>query len=691
MPVTEYRGTCPLDCPSACALLVRVDAKERLESIRGNPDHPFTRGVICGKVNRYREIQEGPRIEHPLVRTGSKGQGQFRKASWDEALDIVAQNLRQAMEQHGPESILPYYYGGTMGIVQRPAWDRLTHRLGWSRLEKNICSGIGQAGWQAGVGKGIGPDPKEMLESDLIILWGINAVSTNINLMTFVKEARRRGATLLVVDPYRNRTARLADHHVAPRPGTDAALAVAMMHVLLEEGFEDKSYLAAFTDFDAELRAHLGERTPEWAAAITGLTAAEIRAFARRYGQARAPFIRIGYGMTRHNNGAVNVHAVSCLPAITGAWARPGGGILFSTGDALRINDEPVRQTAWMDPSAVTRLLDMSRLGAILTDTSLAPPVSALIVANANPAASCPDLRRVHAGLAREELFTVVHEQVMSDTALWADVVLPATTFLEHADLYKSYGQNTLQYARPVLPPRAQARCNHDLVNAIAKRLGCDDEPFTWSVSETIERTLAASGVPATDAWNGKSWLDFTPDPDAAHFRKGFAQPDGRFHFRPGWQNTRMPPLPDHWPVNQRDQLHHAERYPLDFMTPPAHDVLNSTFTAAEEARRRRGPPRLWIHPDDAQARGIEDGAPVSVFNDLGGLTMTAKITSDVRPGLCLCESNYHGAEFPEGVSLNALTHGDRVAPAGGAAFHDNRVEVKALDRRGRERTFPVL
>ncbi|MBF0175722.1 MAG: molybdopterin-dependent oxidoreductase [Magnetococcales bacterium] len=687
MPSTKHSSTCPLDCPGACALRVQIDAKGRLLSIRGNPDHPFTRGVICGKVSRYREIQEGPRIGHPMIRTGVKGAGQFRKATWDEALDLVVQKLRQATTQYGPESVFPYYYGGTMGLVQRPAWDRLTHRAGWSRLEKNICSSIGQAGWMAGIGKSIGPDPHEMAASDLIILWGINAVSTHINLMPFIKEARQKGATLAVVDPYRNRTARLADLHIAPRPGTDAALALAMIHVLLNEGYGNPDYLATFTDFDDELRAHFLSRTPKWAAPITGLSPEEIRSFARRFGRAKAPFIRLGYGMTRHNNGAVNVHAITCLPAITGAWAHPGGGILLSTGESLRIHDEPVRQTAWMGDTPA-RLLDMSRLGAVLTDATLAPPVAVLIVANANPASSCPDLRRVRAGLARENLFTVVHEQVMSDTALWADVVLPATTFLEHADLYKSYGQCTLQHAKPILPPFKEAWCNHDLVNALAIRLGYQEQPFTQSVAETVDTLLKESKLPPVATWGVKTWLDFTPDPDAAHFRNGFAQPDQRFHFRPGWRDPAMPLFPDHWPVNSRDRTHQAERYPLDFMTPPAHDVLNTTFTVAEGARRRRGHPLLWIHPDDATPRSIKDGAPISVFNDLGGLTMTAKVTTDVRPGLCLCESNYHGTEFPEGISLNVLTHGDRVAPDGGAAFHDNRVEVRALDRGGKKHSL---
>ncbi|MBF0369858.1 MAG: molybdopterin-dependent oxidoreductase [Magnetococcales bacterium] len=675
----QHTTTCPLDCPGACALLVRVE-EGRLLEVKGNPDHPFTQGAICGKVTRFREIQEGPRIATPLIRTGAKGSGQFRQAGWEEALDLVVKRLRVIIDQHGSEAIFPYHYGGTMGLVQGRAMERLTHAACFSRMNRNICYAIGWAGWRRGVGLAVGPAPQEMAESDLIILWGINATATHITLMHWVKKARKRGAKLVVVDPYRNRTAHLADLHIAPKPGSDGALAAAMMNVLLAEGLADLDYLQRKTDFNEELKAHLATRTPEWAAPLTGLSEKSIRAFAKLYGQARAPFIRLGLGMSRQKNGAVNTHAVSCLPAITGAWQRKGGGALFATGDAFSIKSEAVNQQSLMEKP--TRVLDMSRLGQYLTDPTTA--IKSLLVFNANPAGSCPDLTRVHKGLLREDLFTVVHELVMSDTARLADVVLPATSFLEHADLYKSYGQYTLQYAEPVLPPFEQARCNHDVVNALAKGLGLSERSPSFSLTdeETVGQVLADSQLPPADNWHGLSWLDCAPSWEERHFLNGFPQPDRRFHFFPGWPDQSMPPMPDHWPVNRRD-LPEAKRYPLDFMTPPALDVLNTTFTSAPEATRRRGPPTLWIHPEDAASRGIGEGDPVAVFNDLARLSLTAHVTTDVSPGLCLAETNFKAEEFPEGISLNALSHSDPVAPDTGPAFHDNRVEVIKIEKAG--------
>ncbi|MBF0294390.1 MAG: molybdopterin-dependent oxidoreductase [Magnetococcales bacterium] len=667
-------SVCPLDCPGACALRITLDG-ERLVAIEGDPDHPCTRGVICGKVSRYREIQHGPRVTRPMVRAGPKGLGQFRAVTWDEALERITSRLREIMDRHGAEAVLPFSYGGTMGVTQRRAYARLTVRAGFSRLETNICYAIGWAGWRAGVGLAVGPDPAELGESDLPILWGINAAATHITLMNFVKQARRQGAPLVVVDPYRNHTARLADLHIAPRPGTDGALATAIMHVLLQQGWADRAYLSRHTDFDAEVERHLEARSPEWAAPITGVDAGRIREFARMYGTARAPFIRIGLGMSRQNNGAVNVHAVSCLPAMTGAWSKPGGGALFATGGAFRLADPPLPPPP---PGPTPRTLDMSRLGELLTDPDLDPPVAALLVSHANPAGSCPDLQRVWSGLAREDLFTVVHEQVMTDTARFADVLLPATTFLEHPDLYKSYGQYTLQYARPLLPPTGEAMSNHDLVNALAQRLGYNDEPFRLDAEATLRRVLTASGLPEPEAWE-RPWLDCAPPWRERHFLDGFPQPDGRFHFRPAWTQAAMPPLPDHWAVNRRDDPREAAAYPLDFMAPPAMEVLNTTFCQTDDATHRLGPPRLWIHPEDAGKRQIVDGDRVVVFNGQGHLTMTARVTEETRPGLTLCEANRPGNAFPEGISLNVLAHARAVAPDGGPAFHDNRVEVSRV------------
>ncbi|MBF0625367.1 MAG: molybdopterin-dependent oxidoreductase [Magnetococcales bacterium] len=674
MTESKHFSTCPMDCPSACALEV-TQTDGRVTGLRGNRDHPFTRGVICGKVARYVEIQNGPRLTSPLLRVGAKGADHFRPVTWEVALERIVTELQRVIQRSGPQAVFAHFYAGTMGLVQRSAVERLVHRAGFSRMAPTICASIAGAGWLAGVGRKIGPDPAEMRHSDLILLWGINAVSTHINLMTFVREARQQGARLVVVDPYRTRTARLADQHLDPRPGTDGALVAAMIHVLLEEGLSDPEFLAERTDFDPEVREHFRQRSPEWAAPITGLDPAVIRAFARDYGRARAPFLKIGFGLSRQANGAVNLHAVSCLPAVTGAWRRVGGGALLSTSDCVRIDDEAVLQSHWL-AQRPSRILDMSRLGALLTGAAVDPPIEALLTFSANPAAACPDLSAVRRGLLREDLFTVVHEQVMTDTARLADVVLPATTFLEHEDLYKSYGQTTLQWAKPVVAPTGAARCNHDVVDAIARGLGFDEPPFRRSVAETVRTVLADSGLPPPESWPNHPWLDVTPSPDAAHFRHGFGQADGRFHFRPGWRDPAMPTLPDHWPVNRRDRADEASRYPLDFMTPPDHAVLNSTFAGLDTVQKRRGPPVLMLNPADAAARGIGDGQPVVVFNDLGRLTLTARLTSDVRPGLCLCESNRVADEFPEGIGLNLLTHADRTAPAGGPAFHDNRVEV---------------
>nr|CRH06283.1 Molybdopterin oxidoreductase [Candidatus Magnetococcus massalia] len=675
--MTTHNTTCPLDCPSACALKVEVEG-DRLLKVRGNPDHPFTRGVICNKVARYGELQHGERLTTPMKRVGPKGLGHFEPISWDEALESVTEQFKRCIAEHGAESIWPYWYGGTMGIVQRKAIQRLTHRAGFSRLERTLCASIASAGWAAGVNGGHGPSGQDMAEgSDLIILWGINAVSTHINLMNFVKDARKRGVRLVVIDPYRNRTARLADMHIAPRPGTDGALASAMMHVMLKEGLADRDYMAKLSDFDDDVEAHLADKTPQWAAEITGLSADVIRNFARVYGQAEAPYIRIGMGMSRHNNGAVNVHAISALTMVAGAWKNRGGGALLMCDSAFHMLQDGVvsgRQFVEANPA---RTLDMSRLGAILNDKSLETPVSAMLVQSCNPAVTVPDLGAVYRGLTREDLFLVVHEQVMSETALFADILLPATSFLEHADLYSSYGQTTLQHAQALLPPTGEAKSNHWLINQLAQKLGFAEQAFTLTEEQTIDQMLADSGLPAKEAWSD-SWLDLTPDEETRHFRNGFPQSDGKFHFKAAWPNPEMPAMPDHWPVNRRD-LPQDRDYPLDFMTPPAHEVLNSTFTSSPKAVERMGPPKVWMHPEDAKSRGIEEGDRVVVYNALAYLSMSAHVTEDVRPGVTLCETNHPASALKEKISINALSHGERVQPGGGPAFHDNRVQIEKV------------
>ncbi|OSM04325.1 putative molybdopterin oxidoreductase [Magnetofaba australis IT-1] len=653
---------------------MQTGADGQITKISGDPDHPFTQGVICGKVSRYSEIQHGPRILQPMRRNGPKGVADFVPISWDEALDRIAEGWGRRIEQHGAQTIWAHWYGGTMGVVQRSAVERLVHRGGFSRMRKTLCFAIAAAGWSAGVGRGLGPSAEDLAEqSDLIILWGINAVSTHINLMGFVKRARARGARLIVVDPYRTRTAKLADWHIQPRPGTDGALARALMGVMLREGLADRDYLAQLTDFDDAVDAHMQAATAQWAEAITGVPAADIDAFAREYAAASAPYIRIGIGMTRQNNGAVNLHAVSCLPALVGAWKKRGGGALLETGDAFKaLNLDAARGAQWIDHE--TRVLDMSQISRILTDESLETPITGLLVMHSNPVGSCPDSSKTIRGLCRDDLFTVVHEQVMSDTARFADILLPATTFLEHDDLYKSYGQYTVQSSDVVVPPSGEALSNHDFINRLAQRMGWDEPGFQMDAKQMRAQMLADSGLPPLEAWP-QPWLDMTPDEEARHFRNGFGHADGRFRFKPDWGDAAMPAMPDHWAVNRRDDAQSAQ-YPLDFMTPPAHEVLNTTFTASQKARDKRGKPTLLLHPDDAAARGIVDGERVVAYNALAHLVFIAKISDVVRPGLCLTETNYAGEEFEQGVGPNALSHADPVVPAGGPAFHDNRVEV---------------
>ncbi|MBF0187000.1 MAG: molybdopterin-dependent oxidoreductase [Magnetococcales bacterium] len=669
----QHHTTCPLDCPGACALSVEIE-QGSLKRVAGNHEHPFTQGVICGKVARFNEIQNGERVAHPMVRTGAKGEGVFKRISWDEALDRVAARFRNVMDQEGSEAILPYRYGGTMGIVQQKAIDRLTHRAGFSRMDETLCYTLGFSGWQAGVGAAIGPCSSEMSESELIVLWGIDAVATHINLMPFIKKARKKGARLVVIDPRRTRTAELADLHLQPRPGTDGALAVAIMCHLLNTNLEDRNYLVKLTDFDDQMEEHLLSRTPEWASPITGIPSKQIKEFATLYGSVKRSFLRVGLGMSRQRNGSVNVHAVSCLPAMTGAWKEQGGGALFATGDAFSINQEPVHRSQWM--TTPTRRLDMSRLGPLLTDEQLDPPIRALWISNSNPAVSCPDLGRVHRGLRREDLFTVVHEIVFSETTRFADILLPATTFLEHDDLYKSFGQYTVQKGARLLSPFAEARCNSDVVNDLAKRMGYDDAPFSADASQLVNDVIRASDLPAPSQWE-HNWIEITPDFAEAHFLNGFPTQDGRFHFYPAWSHAVMPDKPDHWPVTEGDQPELARKYPLDFMIPPVLESHNSTFTSSESTRKRLGPPQLSIHPQDAARRTISSGDTVRVFNDRGVLTMPAVLTEDVQPGVCSCPFGHGGWGFEEGIGANLLVDAPTPYPKGGALFHDNRVQVE--------------
>ncbi len=660
------RSVCPYDCPDACGLVAEVEGG-RVVAVRGDPEHPYSRGTLCPKMTGYdRTVNSADRLLHPLVRTGAKGEGRFRRASWDEAIALVARRFREIAAGDGAEAILPYSYAGSMGLVQRNAGMAFFHRLGASRLERTICTPAQDAGWKAVMGATPGPSPDAVLDSDLVVLWGINAVATNLHFVTRVKEARRCGAKVLLVETYANDTARVADRTLLVRPGSDGALALGIVHVLAKEGLADEAFLAAEAVGWPALRARaLAEATPEAASAATGLPAAEIVALARTLAAARAPFIRVGGGPSRHANGAMNVRCVVALAAVLGAWGRKGGGCLTATHSSQAFDLSPlVREDLLPRP---TRTVNMNQLGRALG--ALDPPIRAMYVWCSNPAAVAPDQNAVLRGLARDDLFLAVHERFMTDTARFADVVLPATTSLEHADLYRSYGQYTVQRAAPAIPPRGEARPNWEVFRALAAAMGFEEPLFRMGTDEVIDLLLAQPSE-----WRG---------PDlAARLAEGraveLAVPPG-----PRWrtpsgkielENRSEPePLPRALPSYQD-----AGGPPLRLVTAPALHTLNSTFMDRAELRDRNGGMALQLSPADARARGLADGQRVVAWNDLGEAAFLLRVTDRVPPGVAVAEGVWWLAHAPGERNVNALTSQRLTDRGNGSTFYDNRIDVRA-------------
>lgn len=678
------RSTCPHDCPSACGLLVECLDDGGIGRVRGDSDHGYTRGVICAKVSRYRERTHHPeRLTTPLRRVGPKGVGAaaFEPVSWDWALDEVAAQLRRASERYGPESVWPYQYAGTMGLVQRNAIERLRHLGGFSREKETICVGLSEPGCTVGSGVRRGVDPREIPESELVVLWGCNAVHTQVNVMHYVALARKRGAKLVVIDPYRNATAEKADLHLMLRPGSDAALACAVMQVLLAEELADFAYLAEYTDADPAFYRHIAKRGPDWAAPITGLSAQTIREFARLYGSTKRSFIRTGYGFTRSRNGAMSMHAAMCLPAVTGAWRVRGGGALQGTG----VHRFALERLRGLDAGVpLARELDQSRIGPILDGS--APemqgwtPVKCLLIQNTNPMAVAPASSQVHAGFARDDLFVCVHEQFMTETAAMADVVLPATTFVEHDDVYGASGHTYLGLGPKLVEPLGQARPNTWVIRELAARLGLQHEYFGLDDAEQVDALLADSGYPSRQAFEDGVRLDCALDEDEAHFRRGFAHPDGRFHFRADWAAAgddagRLPSLPDFV-----DNLESAsEELPYRLVTAPARWFLNTSFTEVAGSRAREGEePYALVHPSDLAALGVDDGGALEVGNRRARLQLRARAFDGVGRGVVVIHSVWPGSSFAGGLGVNALVGADSPPPNGGAAFHDTAVWLRA-------------
>lgn len=690
-------SACPHDCPSTCALEVEVLDERRIGRIHGAKENNYTAGVICAKVARYSERVHHPdRLLMPLIRSGAKGEGEWKEASWEAALDLVAERFIKAEERYGSETVWPYYYAGTMGLVQRDSINRLRHAKKYSGFFDTICTNLAWTGYVMGTGRLAGPDPREMAKADCVVIWGTNAVVTQVNVMTHAIKARKeRGAKIVVIDVYDNATMKQADIGLILKPGTDGALACAVMHVLFRDGYADRPYLEKYTDDPKGLEAHLKTRTPEWASTITGLSIAEIEEFAHLIGKTKRTFFRLGYGFSRQRNGAVNMHAAASIAAVTGCWQYEGGGAFHNNGAIYQLDRGLVEGHKLQDPRI--RHLDQSQIGRILTGDAEAlrhgPPVTALLIQNTNPANVCPEQRLVKQGFLRDDLFTCVHEQFMTDTAKLADVVLPATMFLEHDDIYKAGGQQHIVLGPKVIDAPEGVRSNLYVIEELARRLGvCDQPGFGMSAREHIDHMLARYGHGDFDSLQQSRWLDVQPDFETAHYVNGFGHSDGKFHFRPKWQggiapnkpprsiglmgkHEELPQFPDH--VDLIEVADHA--HPFRLATSPARSFLNSSFTETPSSMKREARPELLLHPDDAADLQIEDGARVEIGNQRGEVVLHAKLFDGIKRGVVIAEGIWPNSAHERGEGINVLTGADAAAPYGGAAFHDNHVWVRSL------------
>ena len=682
-------SACPHDCPSTCALEVEIFGNGTIGRVRGAEDNAYTAGVICAKVARYAERVHHPdRLMHPLRRIGAKGGGQFAPMSWDDALDLVAERFVRAEQAHSSEAVWPYLYAGTMGYVMRDGIHRLRHVKKYSGFFSTICVNPAWTGFIAGTGKLAGPDPREMAKADLVVIWGTNAVNTQVNLMTHATRARKeRGAKIVAVDVYMNSTMQQADLPVLIRPGSDGALACAVMHCLFRDGKADWDYLTHYTDAPYDLAGHVNSRDPPWASRITGCPAETIEAFARLIGETKRTYLRLGYGFSRSRNGAINMHAASCIAAVTGAWRYEGGGAFHNNGAIFHLDMSLIEGSDRRDPSI--RMLDQSRIGAILTGDQDAlrggPPVGAMLIQNTNPVAVAPDQEVVKRGFNRDDLFVCVHEQFMTDTAKMADVVLPATMFVEHDDFYTAGGSQYLLLGPKLIDPPGECRSNHEVICGLAKRLGAEHPGFAMTPRQLIDATLQKSKWGTLAELEEKRWIDCQPDFADAHYLNGFAYPDGKFRFKPDWPAVpfkrwhrthdapSIPLLPDHWDVIEEADPEH----PFRLATSPARGFLNSSFTETRTSRAREGRPEVMIHPEDANGLGIIDGEKVALGNRRGAVRLHARLFDGVRRGVLIAESLWPNSAYADGRGINTLTGADPVAPFGGAAFHDNKVWLR--------------
>jgi anaerobic selenocysteine-containing dehydrogenase len=680
------RGACPHDCPDTCAMLVTIerngaDAWKAVE-VRGDPDHPITRGFLCAKVDRYLERTYHPeRLTSPLRRTGPKGAGRFEPISWDEALVTVASRLQSVAAEFGPQAILPYSYAGTMGLIQGSSMDRrFFHRLGASLLDRTICSSAGGTAMDMTVGAKIGTDTELVGGAQLILIWGSNTLTSNPHLWPFVRAAKDNGARVVAIDPLTTRTTAQCDQHLMIRPGTDAALALGIMHVLFAEDLADRDYLARHTLGAAELEVRAREYPPERVAEICELPAADVVELARAYGRAKPAFIRVNYGLQRHYGGGMAVRAIACLPAVAGHWRHPAGGVQLSTSAAHKFDKHALEKPELVP--AGTRTINMSLLADALNEKDAGTggaPVMACVVYNSNPGAVAPDRARVRRGFARDDL---------TDTAMFADIVLPATTQLEHWDVHLAYGHYYVTLNQPSIAPLGEALPNTEIFRRLAAAMGLTEPCFRDSDEDLIRQALASghhnlAGI-TFEKLKEKGWMRLNlPTPFAPYAEGGFLTPSGKCEFVSERLAQRgLDPVPAYLPPREsREEAPElAARYPLTLLSPPAHQFLNSSFVNVDSLRKKAGAPSLRLHPADAAPRGIKDGLEVRCFNDRGGFRARAVVTAEVKRGVVQAPSIWWGRFAKDGMNANETTSVALTDMGAGATFYDNLVEVAPAD-----------
>lgn len=690
-PLEFARAVCPHDCPDTCAMRVTV-ADGKAIKVTGDPDHPPTQGVLCTKVSRYPErVHHAQRVTTPLKRVGRKGEGQFEPISWDEALTLAAGRLSEIVRRE-PQALLPYSYAGTMGLVQGESIaQRFFHKLGASRLDRAICSAAGMAGLKYTYGASLGMHLEFFEESELILIWGANPIASSLHFWTRAQEAKRRGARLVAIDPYRSLTAEKCHQHIALRPGTDGAFALGMMHVLIAEDLIDHAYVAAHTVGFEALKERASAYPPARVAQICGIEEQELVELARLYGKTRKAAIRLNYGMQRVRGGGNATRAIACLPSLTGAWRDRAGGLLLSSSGWVPFDTAALQRPdlipGW--PAEAPRVVNMNAIGDALLhegDASFGPKIEALIVYNSNPVAVAPDSARVAAGFAREDLFTIVLEHFQTDTADYADLVLPATTQLEHLDVHRSYGHTYVMVNQPAIAPVGQARPNTEIFRGLARHMGLD-EPALFESDEAVGRASLRWDDPTLegvdwDTLNEAGWAKLKL-PDAPFAEGGFRTPSGKCEFASSLLASEgRDPLPDYLPPYESHDgsPELAARYPLAMISPPARHFLNSTFVNVDSLRDVEREPHLDIHPSDAAPRGIREGDNVRIRNDRGAFVARARVTDRTREGVVVGLSIWWKKLAPDGCNANAVTSQALTDLGDSATFYDCLVEIDRLD-----------